>query len=631
MSTAAERTLPANAEAEEATLGAMLVSPDAADAALERVTVEDFYWSANRETFGAIVALFGRGDPVDAITVVEELKRRGSLESVGGHLRIAELVESVTTPASVGHHAGIVRESAERRRVIQDAEQQLERAYSGELPEGDRERGRVVQLTTASAVKPERISWAWADRVPLRAVTLIAGPAGLGKTTISLELGARLSRGQLAGELRETSAGVLVASAEDSTSSTLVPRLIAAGADLGRVSFASAWRDGLAGSLAFPADVSGLADAIRETSARLVIIDPLSAHLEGHVNSWRDQDVRRALAPLARLAEETVCAVVLIAHLNKSGAGEALLRVGGSVGIHAAARAVLIVARDPDAPDGPTRILASAKSNLGAEPAALRFRVEGREIVTQAGESISTSGITWEGEAAGLSADQLVQQLDPDERGERAEASEWLRDYLANGPRGAKETLDSASAAGINGRTLRRAKADLAVRSSKDGLGGPWSWSLPAESPSEGGLKGGQYLSVGHLRDPETPNPQVSPEDGHLSGGVAAFEDGHQIAIGSLRGSLPDSQPIDPGPSDQDAPEDGPPPDESPPVIPEGTDPFAGEPEGEVLDVVRDADGRPVSRCPEDDAPPASLEEATERVLRMFPGSEVMEGTGAGT
>src|SRR5207249_11464451 len=122
-------------------------------------------------------------------------------------------------------------------------------------------------------------------------------------------------------------------------------------------------------------------------------------------NSHRDQDVRRALAPLARLAEETAAAVIAIVHLNKSEVPHVLGRVCGSVGFVAAARSVLLLGPDPDDPQGPTRVLAHAKSNLSPLAPALRLRIEERHLDDL---PIRTSVLVWCGEAAGVSAGDLL-------------------------------------------------------------------------------------------------------------------------------------------------------------------------------------------------------------------------------
>jgi len=125
-----EKVPPHNLDAEESVLGSMMLSPDAIADSSEIVVPDDFYRQANRKVYEALIALYARGEPVDAITAVEELRRRGELESVGGALYIQELVEGVPTPASAAHYARIVADHALLRRLIRVAAEVMERAYA---------------------------------------------------------------------------------------------------------------------------------------------------------------------------------------------------------------------------------------------------------------------------------------------------------------------------------------------------------------------------------------------------------------------------------------------------------------------------------------------------------------------
>ncbi|MGH2652550.1 MAG: replicative DNA helicase, partial [Actinomycetota bacterium] len=125
-----ERVPPHNLEAEESVLGAMMLSTEAIADVVEVVKPEDFYKSANGTIFDTLRGIYARGDPVDAITAVEDLRRRGVLEQVGGHLYIHELVEQVPTPAAAGNYARIVAQHALLRRLIQAAGDIMEMGYS---------------------------------------------------------------------------------------------------------------------------------------------------------------------------------------------------------------------------------------------------------------------------------------------------------------------------------------------------------------------------------------------------------------------------------------------------------------------------------------------------------------------
>jgi replicative DNA helicase len=131
-----ERVPPHNLDAEEAVLGSMMLSGEAIADVIEIVRPADFYRGANAKIYDTLREIYGRGDPVDAVTAVEELKRRQLLEDVGGHLYISELVERVPTPAAAASYARIVAETALLRRLISAAAQIMESAYSApEEPE----------------------------------------------------------------------------------------------------------------------------------------------------------------------------------------------------------------------------------------------------------------------------------------------------------------------------------------------------------------------------------------------------------------------------------------------------------------------------------------------------------------
>jgi AAA domain len=219
----------------------------------------------------------------------------------------------------------------------------------------------------ASSVEREVVEWLWSGRVPLGSVSLLVGDPGLGKSLLACALAARVTR---------EGGFALIATAEVSLAATVRPRLEAAQADLERVAFVAMQADdGLPIGLSLPDDVGELEQLVQDNCASLLVVDPRTAHLPADVNSWRDQSVRLALAPLHGLAERQRCAVVVIAHLNKALSVEPLRRIGGSVGIPAAARSVLLLARDPDDGDN-RRVLAHVKCNVGPPAASLLYELE---------------------------------------------------------------------------------------------------------------------------------------------------------------------------------------------------------------------------------------------------------------
>lgn len=353
----------------------------------------------------------------------------------------------------------------------------------GTQPPGQESAGRRPHLVVLSDVEPETVKWLWRGRIPLGKLTILDGDPGLGKSSVGVDLSARVSRcdplpdgsrSDLSGP-----AGVVLLSAEDGLRDTIRPRLDAAGADVDRVVALSLVSDGDDGErLPTVADTGDIEVAIRSVGARLVVVDPLVAYLGLEVNSHRDQDVRSALAGLAKLAERLGVAVLAIRHLNKGSAGNPLYRGGGSIGLIAAARSGLLVAKDPKDPDGGRRILASTKSNLAAPPPSLAYRLE------PVGDTVRVS---WEGESD-HSASELLAAPDGEERSRREEATRFLRLELAAGPVTSKELQARVRDAGLSWRTVRRAAKDMGVRMGPASFGKPWEWELPPESSNLMGL-----------------------------------------------------------------------------------------------------------------------------------------------
>ena len=332
--------------------------------------------------------------------------------------------------------------------------------------------GKVVHPvgTLLSEVAPEEVEWLWEGRIPKGKVAVLDGDPGLGKSTVTIDIGAHTSTGRSWPDGGACKAGgVVICSAEDGLADTIRPRLDAAGGDPERVLALTTVMDGDSERLlSIPEDLDVVRQAIEQVGAKLLIVDPQMAFLSGRHDAHRDQDVRRALAPLARLAEEMRVAVLVVRHLNKSSGGNPLYRGGGSIGIVGAARSAYLVARHPE--DENLRVLAPLKSNLAAPAPSLAFGVS--EAPNGAAR------VEWKGETRHTADALLAAPTDPEKRSALEEAKDYIRETLAGGPRGAQVVLEEAHEAGISGVTLKRAKKDLGVVSKK-AADGPWTWRWP--------------------------------------------------------------------------------------------------------------------------------------------------------
>ncbi|HKN44794.1 MAG TPA: AAA family ATPase, partial [Propionibacteriaceae bacterium] len=310
----------------------------------------------------------------------------------------------------------------------------------------------------------------------------------LGKSLLTVKLVADVTRG----DLEDQPATALLLSAEDSRQHVVTPRLIAAGADLTRVHFDDVHdKDGFPRPLSFPDDVNILEEMVKEYEVSLVVIDPLMAHLTSSVDSWKDQSVRRALAPLARLAEASGAAVLLVSHLNKGQSNDPLRRLGGSVGLSAAARSVMLLGHDPDDPDGGSgsrRVLAHVKSNVGELSESLLYNVESARVTYREVEletaRISHLGVSPHG------GGELLESVEERSVSSLSEEVSFLQQELADGPRPAQEVSVAAERAGLSWDRVKRAKSRAGARSFKERVqNGRWMLELTGNLNLSSALK----------------------------------------------------------------------------------------------------------------------------------------------
>jgi hypothetical protein len=344
-----------------------------------------------------------------------------------------------------------------------------------ESPEGVQTIGVLL-----SEVRPRSIRWLWESRIPMAKLTILDGDPGLGKSLVAEDIGARVTTGHDMpdGSKGMAPAGVVYFTAEDDPADTLLPRGSAANADLTRFLAVQTLSDSREGAgevivrLPTLADLDVIRQAVVRVNAKLVIFDPLMAYLHRQTNSFRDQDVRAELTPLAMLAQELDIAVLLIRHLNKGSSANALYRGGGSIGIIGAARSGLMIAKHPD--DDARRVLSSQKSNVGPRPADLEYSIrpnqEGAPVVAWHG--VSQYSATTLATTYTRAADDSHSAL--------AEACEFLHAELESGPRAEAEIQAEARRMGISRATLQRARTKLKVESTHEGFGphSRWVWMM---------------------------------------------------------------------------------------------------------------------------------------------------------
>jgi hypothetical protein len=508
--------LPHNPEAERVVLGAILIDPALWPTVAAAATLEDFFIPRHRLVFGGLSRLASAGRAVDLVTLKDALPG-DELERAGGAAALAGLLDGMPKITNVGQWLELLRDASAKRRIIARCDEAMRRARNGETSaEILRDlsetfgagpgfgRGGAAVLMRMADVAPEAIEWLWPGFLPLGKVVMLDGDPGLGKSTVTLDIAARLSRGTSMPDGSTTpAAGTVLLSAEDGLADTVRPRLLAAGADLERVVALTGVRDGEGHPRPpyLPGDLDAVREAIRDVAARLVVIDPIMAYLDGRIDSRQDQDVRGALRLVSELAEQERVACLVVRHLRKTAAGgNALYRGSGSIAFLGAARVGLLAARDPS--NDRACVVAQTKNNLAALAPTL-----GYEIIPEG----ASSRIRWRG-VVEVSAAEVVAASEQaaEERGPREDAEEFLRGVLADGPVSSKDVFDAARAAGVADKTLRRAKTALGVRAHKLGgnFGGnpAWYWELAAAS-----TEGGQWPSSA---DRALPEGGLSTEDG---------------------------------------------------------------------------------------------------------------------
>lgn len=323
-----------------------------------------------------------------------------------------------------------------------------------------------LKLINMEQVEIEKIDWLLYPFIPFGKVTIVQGDPGEGKTTMVLQIIAKLTKGEavLPSDSDESAleektmalepVNVIYQTAEDGLGDTIKPRLLSAGADCSRVMVIDD------DDQALTMMDARLEEAIIQTKARLVVLDPIQGFLVTDVDMHRANEIRPLMKRVAVLAEKYHCAIILIGHMNKNSNGKSSYRGLGSIDFQAAARSVLIVGRIKDEPE--IRVVCHVKSSLAPEGKSIAFRLD------------KDTGFEWIGEYD-ISADDL---LSGDNRGQKIHAAkEFLQEVLASGSVAQTKVAEEAESRGIKKKTLWNAKKELEIDSVK--IGNQWFWMLP--------------------------------------------------------------------------------------------------------------------------------------------------------
>jgi AAA domain len=324
---------------------------------------------------------------------------------------------------------------------------------------------RQADLVYLADIEPCPLDWLWQDRLAAGTLSMLSGNPGSGKTWLALAIAAALSRGHVPA-CTDPAPGsdepctILYASTHNAAPELIRPRFAALNGDPARLALL---RGIFSAGSAQPAalnlrDLPILEDALQRTHARLLIIDPLHSYLWAN-DSHRAGHAARAFDNLARLADKHRCCILLVRHLRKRGRGSTPIELSAAV------RTEFLAGSSPDAPAFPA--LVQIKSNLGPLAPSLGYTID------------PTGAFSWTGPSnltpEDVQADRPIGAGLP----RRKQAADWLRQHLHDGPltQGAIEAAAHRDAVCMI--TIRRAKGDLGILSTKSTLNGCWYWSLP--------------------------------------------------------------------------------------------------------------------------------------------------------
>jgi RecA/RadA recombinase len=319
-----------------------------------------------------------------------------------------------------------------------------------------------LKLIKMEDVVSKEVDWLWYPYIPYGKITVIEGDPGQGKTTLVLTLAAMLSKGiplPGADDIPYEPINIIYQTAEDSLDDTIKPRLEKAGADCTKIRVIDESEKVLSMS-----DVR-LEQAIIETKAKFIILDPIQAYLGADVDMHRANEIRPVLSRLGNLAEKYGCAIILIGHMNKQSGSKSTYRGLGSIDIQATARSVLLVAGLKDKPN--VRIMAQDKSSLAPPGDAMAF-----ELSEDKGfECIGAYDIT---------SDELLSGAEGRGKKKLDVAIAFIKEFMGDRKSVLSTEMESeASSRGIKRNTLLAAKKKLNISSqsqkSEDG-NRCWIW-----------------------------------------------------------------------------------------------------------------------------------------------------------
>jgi len=406
---------------------------------------------------------------------------------------VADAVEAVMARVGRITPAFTAEQVADLPRQIRNAfKQPREPGHTAGKPapaEDTKPKHRRLVLIRASEIECTAINWLWPQRIVGDGLTIITGLPGISKSLISVDVAARVSTGAKwpDGTGHAPQGSVILFGAEDDAGKVVVPRLAAAGADLSRVHVCQGTliededdesKDELA-AMVLERHINELRDALDQVvDCRLIVFDPLPDYIAADEN--KSAEVRAALVPLAKLAQERNVAVLAVLHQNKKNDLTTVQRISGSGAFAQVARVVLAIRTHPDDAEKESdrrRVMIVSKSNYGERNVGQAYEIETR--------SNGSPALVWHAGTLTMDADEIAKRPTGGHEHEarRSDAVDALRDMLAAGEKSVAAINEALQDAGLRRRQIDYAASVLNVvkRKSREG----WYWRLPATSADD--------------------------------------------------------------------------------------------------------------------------------------------------
>lgn len=336
---------------------------------------------------------------------------------------------------------------------------------------------QVKPLTRGDQIPVTPKDWLWPDMIAARKMLVLMGPPGVGKSTIAMDIAARVTTGRdwPDGSINSTVGDVAFLEAEDDQEEDSRPRAEAAGADMSRINIVDEARN-----LSTAAGIASLERELdRMDNPRLIVLSPYRSYFGGKDNKETNNEVeiRRRLKPMMDLAKARRCAVICIGHKKPGSSGRSAEDAAGPQAYGKALRAMITAAEDTtdpvfkQNPKHARRVLFSAKANNGGDGFELLYKTQ----IVRISSGEVTSRIEW----LGLRETTCPELLALPAPGARETAMEWLREFLSRGPKPAAEIVAAAVRAGHSRPTLYRAREQLGVLGGREEFQGTALWRLP--------------------------------------------------------------------------------------------------------------------------------------------------------